>query len=411
MSARRSWSRVACLAVLLSPGAGAQGFCPGDHALRFDGINDRVTIPYDASFPGAVFTVAAWIRSDLPVGPSRESIVARGEDDLTFDGPWFLMMDNQGQLVVQIENNVGPGQNAFYSSGTLVDDGHWHHVAATRELGGTLVFYVDGAAVATFANTLTPSPDNRQVLTIGCTHGTIGTPPPTGEPPIMFFDGVIEEPAMWVAALSAGQIHDVFKDGVDPGSTGLVGYWKLDEGAGQHVLDLSPAGNHGVLGEASGAESIDPAWVVAPTHCTYGCGLNPQSSLAPIGGQPSVGTSIALGLHNPLGTQGAGAVPLLAVSLAPGAAPCGLPIPGLGMAGGGSDGELLVSLAPGDFQFVVAGSPWGGAGTFAVVPLTIPSSASLVGLSVYTQGALSDLGAGADPAIGLTTPLELVLGP
>ena len=69
---------------------------------------------------------------------------------------------------------------------------------------------------------------------------------------------------MWNVALSEAQIADVFRFGVDPLSSGLVGYWNFNEGAGQVVADLSPAGNEGFLGERPDPDSADPLWVDGP---------------------------------------------------------------------------------------------------------------------------------------------------
>ena len=63
------------------------------------------------------------------------------------------------------------------------------------------------------------------------------------------------------AALTESQIADVFRSGVNPLSPSLLGYWTFDEGTGQVVADLSPAGNHGFLGESLDPDSADPLWV------------------------------------------------------------------------------------------------------------------------------------------------------
>ena len=118
-------------------------------------------------------------------------------------------------------------------------------------------------------DTAVPSSDNLQMLTIGCTHGYIGPPPNGEEPPTWFFLGEIDEPAMWNQALSGPQVLDVFTDGVDPESAGLVGYWDFDEGSGQFVGDRSPAGNHGFRGDndEKGGDSADPEWVEVEDDC------------------------------------------------------------------------------------------------------------------------------------------------
>ena len=63
--------------------------------------------------------------------------------------------------------------------------------------------------------------------------------------------------------LTAAEIEAVQRDGVDPASPGLVGFWSLDEGQGQDVHDLSPALNDGYLGANPDADSADPAWTPA----------------------------------------------------------------------------------------------------------------------------------------------------
>lgn len=251
-------------------------------ALDFDGINDRVTVPYDASFPGDVYTVAAWIRLSEP--GHRSAIIARGEDDDSWDLSWHLYVRPEGTLQLMVENS--DMQNSCYpevcfqsvvSDGcTLhmdasVSDDQWHHVAATRYANGRMVFYIDGMVMAECEGTTVPSPDNMQDLTIGCTHGYIGPPPGGEEPPIWFFPGLIDEPAMWNVALTDAQVLELHASGVDVLSEGLVGYWEFDEGSGQDVVDLSPAQNDGFRGEFNDDDAADPQWEVPE-----GCGALPS---------------------------------------------------------------------------------------------------------------------------------------
>ncbi len=240
-----------------------------DFSLSFDGIDDRVLVPWDESFPTDVFTAAAWIR--LPEPPARRSaIIARGEDNDSYNLSWQLFVANDGNLQVMLEainedNYCYPGNNCVphgecTSGDMFVADGEWHHVAVTRDATGTLVFYIDGEERARCQDTGVPSPDNHQFLSIGATHGVIGPPPDGIEPPTWFFEGDIDEAAMWDRSLSGTEIRAVVEDGVDPSASGLVGHWSFDEGAGQEVADDSPAQNDGFLGSQPAADSADPAW-------------------------------------------------------------------------------------------------------------------------------------------------------
>ena len=241
-----------------------------DSHLIFDGSNDRVLVPWDASFPTEVFTAAAWIRLTLPGGSA--AIIARGEDDNSFNLSWQLYVGSDGLLRAMLEgsnedNYCYPNNDCVPVGVCTVDDmfvadGTWRHVAVTRDAAGTLVFYVDAVEQARCDGTGTPSSNNQQFLSIGVTHGQIGPLPPGGkEPPIWFFPGEIDDPAMWSRSLSAADVQAVHQTGVDAGSDGLQGYWSLNEGQGQTAFDRSPAANHGYLGVDPLADSADPVWV------------------------------------------------------------------------------------------------------------------------------------------------------
>ena len=260
-------SALLLLCMMLLPGVPVRG----EGALSFDGVNDRVTVPYHASFPTATFTVSAWIRLDVP--GHRSAIVARGEDDDSWNLSWQLYVHAGGTYEIMLENLneqnfcypntcMGQAQASCTSGDLFVADDEWHHVAATRDASGTLRLFVDGVQQAECSNTALPSANNFQDLTIGCTHGAIGPPPGGEEPPVWFFPGMIDEPAMWDAALSLEDVQLLHTDGVEPDSDGLVGYWTFDENTGQQVTDLSPAGNHGVLGQDPSADDTDPDWIV-----------------------------------------------------------------------------------------------------------------------------------------------------
>ena len=179
-------------------------------------------------------------------------------------------MANDGKLQVMLEasnednhcyaDNTCVPQGECESGDTFVADGEWHHVAVTRDAVGTLVFYIDGEERARCEDTGVPSFDNRQFLSIGATHGVIGPPPGGIQPPIWFFEGDIDEAAMWDKSLSAKEIEDLFEGRIDLSADSLVGHWTFDAGMGQKVIDDSPAHNDGFLGAEPTEDSADPVW-------------------------------------------------------------------------------------------------------------------------------------------------------
>lgn len=261
------------VALMVGSASGQQG-----GSLEFDGTSDRVTVPYDSSFPTETFSICAWIKAT----PSthRGAIIARGEDDNSWDLSWQLYLEPSGSLRIMIEdaamqNHCYPyvcfspnlQENCSLFGALQVADDSWHHVAATRTASGELAMYVDGVLVAECSGTGVPSADNAQDLTIGCTHGYIGPPPGGEEPPIWFFSGRIDEPAMWSRSMSPSELEAVFSSGVDPQSADLVGYWAFDEASGQAVGDGSPQGNAGFLGAEPEPDAADPIRIAGDPSC------------------------------------------------------------------------------------------------------------------------------------------------
>lgn len=259
--------------------------------LEFDGANDRVVVPYDDSFPIETFTLAAWIKLAPP--GHRSAVIAHGEDDNSFNLSWQIYINPDGTFQIMLENQneqnftypltfAGePQASCDNAQGLLVADDQWHHVAVTRELSGALIMYIDGVSRAVCEQTGVPSSNNFQRLSIGCTYGTIGPPPGGVEPPIWFFPGLIDDPAVWNAALAPLDLQQVYDNGVDSGDERLIGYWKFDEGSGQIVEDLSGVGNHGFLGSEPTGDVADPLWVSAESPaCASGTPIPAASGWA-----------------------------------------------------------------------------------------------------------------------------------
>ena len=147
------------------------------------------------------------------------------------------------------------------------------------------------------------------------------------------------------------------------------------------------------------------------TTTVYGCGINPADSLVVLSGTPTVGTTMTLGVDNPLGTQSPGSLTFVSLAFAPDALfPCGLPVPGLGMSAPGAAGELLISFVPPSPFATLTGVPWFSAGNPAAVPLVFPDNSNLVGFTIYAQGVIFDPSPGASIQIGVTEGAALLIG-
>ena len=165
------------------------------------------------------------------------------------------------------------------------------------------------------------------------------------------------------------------------------------------------AGNSDVFAQAIASDgTLAPAFATAST---YGCGGNPAGSLT-VAGRPSFGAGLVVTADNPLGTQPNGALPLLMLATAPlPTFPCGLPLPGFGLAGPSTPGELLVDSTTIGLSLVM---PVWLPGVPSSLVFPVPYGVALVGFPLYAQGAMVDFTPGALVPIGLTAAQRWVLG-
>ncbi len=135
-------------------------------ALSFDGTNDFVQIPDSPSFNFTDWTVDAWIQT-TGAGSLYRRIINQ-QVGTTLNNPstsfWIMALeDNKLNVCSQSSDgtldtpsggtSAAPGCITF--NGQLLNDGQFHHVAATREAGVAVTLYIDGVPVMTKAITST----------------------------------------------------------------------------------------------------------------------------------------------------------------------------------------------------------------------------------------------------------------
>jgi len=120
----------------------AAGTPASDYAVRFDGVDDALTLnnPYAAT-GRSDFTVAFWYKAGV-TGMANAPFTVAGID-----------ASNNTLVRVQVDNHTGRIEFAFGSyvitaDNTGVNDGRWHAIVATRDgyaSTGRLALYLDGA--------------------------------------------------------------------------------------------------------------------------------------------------------------------------------------------------------------------------------------------------------------------------
>ncbi len=250
-------------------------------ALRFYGTGtnqqDRVRIRIDDDVNGpdasaacdvgaGGFTVEFWLRGNL----SDNNTGNGGGDVETSDINWI-----NGNIIVDrdifggseadwgisiaggfIRFGTGRGDPPTADSDNTIEgsvnvlDGQWHHAACVRDAStGIKRLYVDG--LLDFQSSADASRDDISYPNAGAPgqvtpwgpYIVLAAEKHDAGPSYPSFTGFLDELRIWNTARSQGQILSSYDRVIPANSTGLVAYYRFEEGAGTTVNDSSTAGS------------------------------------------------------------------------------------------------------------------------------------------------------------------------
>lgn len=305
-------------ALLVLLAAGSTAWAQSESALRFFGTGtsqqDRVRIPVDDNAPGpdastpcdvgaASFTIDFWLRGSATDNTSANAGGDRAcdcfnwiEGNILVDRDIYGASDRDWGIAVAggfIRFGVGrgdaPGWNEHTIEGsTPVLTGAWTHVACVRDFdAGQLRVYVNG--VLDFAG-----PANRHRADLSYPNSGDPAPVTPWGPFIVLaaekhdadpanypsFSGFLDEFRVWDRALAPAEIESVRALVLTPGAaqaSGLVGMYRLEEGAGTTAADSSASGSPvgtviaGVPGNAQWVLRAIDAGNTAPVSSPSSC--------------------------------------------------------------------------------------------------------------------------------------------
>lgn len=207
-------------------------------ALRFDGIDDYALVREFQGLPHNEMSVVGWVKVH------RHKTYNRIMSHEWVNWGWNLYSDGNGVV------RFGIGQdNHDFAAGKIIFRDRWHHVAGTYN-GTALRVYVDGI------------PGSRTFVTgEGLDHdGYLSIGGAEWDP----FWGELDEMQVWDRALTQREIFQLMTEQPTGNEEGLMGYWRMDEGEGPLLRDMTKFANHAYLGRGRRT----PRWVPsnAPLH-------------------------------------------------------------------------------------------------------------------------------------------------
>jgi len=216
------------------------------NAFDFDGTDDYISFG-DIMGTYTSFTLEAWVYLDSTASKPLFSLGqydGTSGEDLATNTVFNLSIQNAGDLKVTWEYGSGTSESEFDEDYNL-STGTWFHVCATRDNSDKKIrFYKDGQLTSTSGTTNDPTGGTSTTLRflIGRNQNfSSGS----------FFNGKMRNVRVWNIARTDDQIAFAYNKTIPNNATGLVGYWKLDEGSGTTVYDSTSSSNNGTVSNSN----------------------------------------------------------------------------------------------------------------------------------------------------------------
>jgi len=193
------------------PGEWRKGFTD-TYSVTFDGVDEYVDLGTSSNLNPEDITIAMWIKPDALT--NYDYLFTRGSADY-FEAYRFEI--GATDLFCAFGNG---SSNGWLSRAHGMSNGNWYHAAVTYD-GATAALYVDGAMLG--------ATESISIVMEQATRNSyIAKPLGTGA----YFDGLIDEAAIWSRALSAVDITAIYNGGTPQSlaSYNPTGWWRMGDG-------------------------------------------------------------------------------------------------------------------------------------------------------------------------------------
>jgi len=221
-----------------------------DHALTFDGNNDRVGIPaFDVS--GSEITIMGWFRLDSGYVNNDARILSKAVGHAEADHYWMLSLtESAGNLRLRFRLKTDGATSTLIASSGDITLNTWYHAAASYD-GAMMRLFLNGGEVGSLGKT--------GDLTAGAVvEIMIGANPPDVYAP---FHGLIDDARIYNVALDGSDVVAAMNESPAP-HVPVVG--SIQPGEGWTVQSSAEAGHYLMLERST--DLTLPAWEILSTN-------------------------------------------------------------------------------------------------------------------------------------------------
>ncbi|GAB5418199.1 MAG: hypothetical protein Crog4KO_28300 [Crocinitomicaceae bacterium] len=227
---------------------------PQNSSLQLDGIDEFVDFGSDQRTIGNNFSAGVWVKTTS----TATSSFLLTKYDVGFVSGFVILMNAAGNVKIDGKAYTGAYLSSDYSSSSI-NDGQWHYIVGTGEIGGNFKIYVDGVLESTGATTISgvtlASTGNLQ---IGNFNGN-------------FANAEFDQVELWNSTLTDSEILANMNGCLDANNPNLVAYYLLNEATGNTTSDAS---SFNITGTLQNMESASDWLNGVPGGCPSISGCN-----------------------------------------------------------------------------------------------------------------------------------------
>ena len=206
-------------------GSGSTPSFTNQYSMLFDGIDESFNVgstPLNLRFNRLdTFSFSAWVKVDTSKG--NQILCNQLAPSTNYRGYYFAVQSNN-QVRVILRSTLS--DSLIYTSTTILSNGLWYHIVFTYDgtattTGGNI--YINNTLdTLTRTGTLTGTMSSTDSLYIGSRNSADN-----------FFDGNLDEVAIFNTELSASDVSTIFNNGVptDISSLSPLSHWRMGENA------------------------------------------------------------------------------------------------------------------------------------------------------------------------------------